>query len=123
MDKTHKFDIKQPEQGLQGVILHQNNPNVKLEATKHLEPALSYVGIINSFQNEEIQSNLQQQQTTLSSIKENNNHLLNGSIGVNTTTGDDIMMRDFTDFVEMVDSLNGMPDIEFVEDNFEIFPT
>ena len=57
----------------------------------------------------------------ISSIKENNNHLLNGSIGVNTTTGDDIMMRDFTDFVEMVDSLNGMPDIEFVEDNFEIF--
>ena len=123
VDKTHKFDIKQPEQGLQGLILHQNNSNVKLEARKHLEPALSYVGIINSFQNEEIQSNLQQQQTTLSSIKENNNHLLNGSIGVNTTTGDDIMMRDFTDFVEMVDSLNGMPDIEFVEDNFEIFPT
>ena len=123
MDKTHKFDIKQPEQGLQGVILHQNNPNVKLEARKHPDSALSYIGIINSFQNEEIQSNLQQQQTTLSSIKENNNHLLNGSIGVNTTTGDDIMMRDFTDFVEMVDSLNGMPDIEFVEDNFEIFPT
>ena len=41
-------------------------------------------------------------------------------MGVNT--GDDIMMRDFTDFVEMVDSLNGMPDIEFVEDNFEMFP-
>ena len=42
-------------------------------------------------------------------------------MGVNT--GDDIMMRDFTDFVEMVDSLNGMPDIEFVEDNFEMFPS
>ena len=36
--------------------------------------------------------------------------------------GDDIMLKDFTDFVEMVDSLNGMPDIEFVQDSFEMFP-
>ena len=39
-----------------------------------------------------------------------------------TSSGDDIMLKDFTDFVEMVDSLNGMPDIEFVQDNFEMFP-
>ena len=32
------------------------------------------------------------------------------------------MIQDFTDFVEMVDSLNGMPDIEFVQDSFEMFP-
>ena len=59
-----------------------------------------------------------------SGIKENNNHLLSGSSVIEcSNNGDDIMMRDFTDFVEMVDSLNGMPDIEFVEDNFEIFPS
>ena len=32
------------------------------------------------------------------------------------------MIQDFTDFVDMADCLNGMPDIEFVQDNFEMFP-
>ena len=31
------------------------------------------------------------------------------------------IMKDFTDFVDLVDSLHGMPDIDF-EDNFEMFP-
>ena len=79
---------------------------------------------MNSFQNHLQQEEQQQQENPANIIKENNNHLISGGLNVNSSTGDDIMMmRDFTDFVEMVDSLNGMPDIEFVEDNFEIFPS
>ena len=33
----------------------------------------------------------------------------------------DDIMKEFTDFVDLVDSLQGMPDIDF-EDNFEMFP-
>ena len=99
---------------------HQLNQHVKLEARTTMESGLSYVTTLSSFQNEEHQN----PPLISNSIKENNNHLLSGNMEVGgTVTGDDIMMRDFTDFVEMVDSLNGMPDIEFVEDNFEIFPS
>ena len=106
--------MKQSQQTIQGTMFPSNQP-VKLEARTTTN---SYNCNINSsFQQPE-----QHQQVISNAVmKENNNHLLNGSIGV--STGDDIMMRDFTDFVEMVDSLNGMPDIEFVEDNFEIFPS
>ena len=31
------------------------------------------------------------------------------------------LMKDFTEFVDLVDSLHGMPEIDF-EDNFEMFP-
>ena len=34
---------------------------------------------------------------------------------------DDIFKNEFADFVDLVDSLQGMPDIDF-EDNFEMFP-
>jgi hypothetical protein len=43
-----------------------------------------------------------------------------GKIETNNNSADDIM-REFTDFVDLVDSLNGMPEIDF-EDNFEMFP-
>ena len=78
---------------------------------------------MNSFQNHLQQEEQQQQENPANIIKENNNHLISGGLNVNSTGDDIMMMRDFTDFVEMVDSLNGMPDIEFVEDNFEIFPS
>jgi bHLH factor len=116
LDKTPKYEMKPSQQTIQGAM-NQSNQHVKLEARTTTN---SYNCNINSsFQQHE--QHQHQQVISNSVMKENNNHLLNGSIGVNT--GDDIMMRDFTDFVEMVDSLNGMPDIEFVEDNFEIFPT
>ena len=112
LEKTPKYEIKQSEQMMHGTI-NPNNQHVKLETRT---TANSYsCNIDPSFQQQH------QQLISNSVTKENNNHLLSGNIGVNT--GDDIMMRDFTDFVEMVDSLNGMPDIEFVEDNFEIFPS
>jgi len=45
------------------------------------------------------------------------------SCSTTTSNQDEMsMIQDFTDFVEMVDSLNGMPDIEFVQDSFEMFP-
>ena len=121
LEKTPKFVSKQSEQMIPGTTLHhQLNQHVKLEARTTMESGLSYVTTLSSFQNEEHQN----PPLISNSIKENNNHLLSGNMEVGgTVTGDDIMMRDFTDFVEMVDSLNGMPDIEFVEDNFEIFPS
>merc|ERR1712079_954215 len=59
---------------------------------------------------------------------ENNNDLIPNNI-INTigntmapSNEDMNMIQDFTDFVDMADCLNGMPDIEFVQDNFEMFP-
>ena len=116
LDKNSKFEGKPPEQILQ---LNQMNQHVKLESRSINESSLTYPCNINTpFQNPDEQQN--HQLVSNSGIKENNNHLLSGSV-IECNNGDDIMMRDFTDFVEMVDSLNGMPDIEFVEDNFEIF--
>ena len=108
--------MKHSQQTIQGTMI-PSNQHVKLEA--RTTPNSYNCNTNSSFQQHE--QHQQQQVISTSVMKENNNHLLNGSIGV--STGDDIMMRDFTDFVEMVDSLNGMPDIEFVEDNFEIFPS
>ena len=105
--------------------MQQTNENAKHRSRSNPE-IISYGGSLNAVQNfmpvqQHLQQQLQQQQQhPQNHIKENNNHLISGSVGVNSS--DDIMMKDFTDFVEMVDSLNGMPDIEFVEDNFEMFP-
>ena len=125
LDKTPKFDGKSSDQMIQGSAIHQMNQQVKLETRSIDNSSLSYSSSINpSFQNNDEQQQPQHQLVSNHSggIKENNNHLFSGSV-IECSNGDDIMMRDFTDFVEMVDSLNGMPDIEFVEDNFEIFPS
>ena len=45
---------------------------------------------------------------------------LNNKVANLNNNNDDIM-KEFTDFVDLVDSLQGMPDIDF-EDNFEMFP-
>lgn len=126
LDKTPKFDGKSSEETIQSSTLHTMNQQVKLETRSVNESSISYPCNINtSFQNNDEQQQTQHQNLVSNhsgGIKENNNHLFSGSI-IECGNGDDIMMRDFTDFVEMVDSLNGMPDIEFVEDNFEIFPS
>ena len=126
LEKTPKFEGKISDQIIQGAM-HQMNQHVKLETRTINESSLSYScsNMNSSFQNnDEPPTNQLVSNHPNSGIKENNNHLLSGSSVIEcSNNGDDIMMRDFTDFVEMVDSLNGMPDIEFVEDNFEIFPS
>ncbi len=47
------------------------------------------------------------------------NHSSGKSATLNNNNDD--IMKEFTDFVDLVDSLQGMPDIDF-EDNFEMFP-
>ena len=122
LDKNSKFEGKPPEQILQG-NMNQLNQHVKLETRSINESSLTYPCNINTpFQNPNGEQHQHQLVSNSGGIKENNNHLFTGSV-IECNNGDDIMMRDFTDFVEMVDSLNGMPDIEFVEDNFEIFPS
>lgn len=39
----------------------------------------------------------------------------------NLNNNNDDIMKEFTDFVDLVDTLQGMPEIDF-EDNFEMFP-
>ena len=45
----------------------------------------------------------------------------NGKIIPGLNNNNDDIMKEFTDFVDLVDSLQGMPEIDF-EDNFEMFP-
>ena len=60
--------------------------------------------------------------TTQQNLQHNQLQLLQNKVANSlNNNNDDIFKNEFADFVDLVDSLQGMPDIDF-EDNFEMFP-
>lgn len=66
-------------------------------------------------------STLETQQTHSSQQFQNSQQTLLASVKTSLNNNNDDIMKDFTDFVDLVDTLQGMPEIDF-EDNFEMFP-
>ena len=77
------------------------------------DPLLSTLTNSNKF--EQVQSS-----STTTTTQQQLQNQLNNKVATLNNNNDDIM-KEFTDFVDLVDSLHGMPDIDF-EDNFEMFP-
>ena len=81
------------------------------------DPLLSTLTNSNKFEQVQSSSILTSSTTTTTTTMQQQ---INNKVANLNNNNDDIM-KEFTDFVDLVDSLQGMPDIDF-EDNFEMFP-